>query len=71
MFEYLLKLGLKEKKLIAKNLNNGMNNEFIFVKKDLQEIKIVEASRKFDIEKSYCYLAYKLLWIMKLYIEGR
>lgn len=48
-----------------------MNNEFIFVKKDLQEIKIVEASRKFDIEKSYCYLAYKLLWIMKLYIEGR
>ena len=35
MFENLLKLGLKEKKLIAKNLNNGMNNEFIFVKKDL------------------------------------
>ena len=28
-----------------------MNNEFNFVKKDLQEIKIVEASRKFDIEK--------------------
>lgn len=32
---------------------------------------IVDSNQKYKIEKSQCYIGYKLLWIMKMYLEGR
>lgn len=34
-------------------------------------INMVDKQKKYDIEKSKCYIGYKLLWIIKLYLEGR
>ena len=31
----------------------------------------MEPSLKYEFEKSYCYIGYKLLWIIKLFLEGR
>lgn len=42
-----------------------------FTKADVLLLTIVDSQKKYDIEKSYCYIGYKLLWIMKMYLEGR
>ncbi len=31
----------------------------------------MDQSMKYEFEKSYCYIGYKLLWVMKLFLEGR
>jgi hypothetical protein len=32
---------------------------------------IVDSKKKYEIEKSKSYIGYKLLWIMRMYLEGR
>jgi len=34
-------------------------------------LNIVDSQKKYEIEKSKCYIGYKLLWIIKMYLEGR
>ena len=40
-------------------------------KRDIVELNNVNRNKKYEVEKSRCYIGYKLLWIMKLYLEGR
>jgi hypothetical protein len=42
-----------------------------FTKQDILMLGIVDSNQKYKIEKSQCYIGYKLLWIMKMYLEGR
>jgi len=34
-------------------------------------LNIVDSKQKYEIEKSRCYIGYKLLWILKMYLDGR
>jgi len=47
----------------AKNIDYG--------KEDIAIISKVESSTKYEIEKSCTYIGYKLLWIIKLFIDGK
>ena len=40
-------------------------------KEDIFLVQKFESSRKYEIEKSRPYIGYKLLWILKLFIEGK
>lgn len=40
-------------------------------KEDIFLLSQVDSQKKYEIEKSHSYIAYKLLWIMKMYLEGR
>lgn len=31
----------------------------------------MESSRKYEIEKSRCYIGYKLFWIIKIFLDGK
>ncbi len=42
-----------------------------FTREDISFIQKVESSKKYDIEKSRCYIGYKLFWIMKIFIDGK
>jgi hypothetical protein len=64
MFKLMKKVGLREKKEEAKGI-------FPYVKKDIQMLFIVDSKKKYEIEKSKSYIGYKLLWIIKMYLEGR
>ena len=39
--------------------------------RDLYALRLLEASKKFQVEKSHIYVGYKLLLLMKLFLEGR
>ena len=47
------------------------NNQMPFQKRDIQIINLVDSKKKYDIEKSKCYIGYKLLWIIDMYLQGR
>jgi len=34
-------------------------------------LNIMEKKQKYEVEKSKSYVGYKLLWIIKLFLEGR
>jgi len=34
-------------------------------------LNIVDSAKKNEIEKSKVYIGYKLLWIIKMFLEGR
>tara|TARA_B110000285_G_C15090668_1_gene598892 strand:+ start:859 stop:1296 length:438 start_codon:yes stop_codon:yes gene_type:complete len=61
MFNLMKKVGLKEQ--------NKKSQAYSY--KDIQDLLIVDSKIKYQIEKSKCYIGYKLLWIMKMYLEGR
>jgi hypothetical protein len=66
MFKIMKQVSSKEKKNIIQNTGNNL-----FTKRDIQMLFEVDSHRKYDIEKSSCYIGYKLLWIVKLFLEGR
>ena len=39
-------------------------------KEDLFDL-LTNSSKKYEIEKSHCYIGYKLLWIIKMFLEGK
>jgi hypothetical protein len=47
----------------AKNIDLG--------KDDIAMISKVDSTKKFEIEKSRAYIGYKLLWIIRLFIDGK
>ena len=62
MFNLMKKVGDKEQK---------RKNYSPYTKKDIQDLLIADSKIKYEIEKSKCYIGYKLLWIIKMYLEGR
>ena len=42
-----------------------------FTKKDILVMQIMGQEEKYEVEKSKHYIGYKLLWFMKLNLEGR
>ena len=38
---------------------------------DIYSLRMLEQSKKFQVEKSNLYVGYKLLLLMKLFLEGR
>ena len=65
MYRIMKKLRKSEKKTHEKT------GATPFTKADVLLLTIVDSQKKYEIEKSYCYIGYKLLWIMKMYLEGR
>ena len=64
MFKLMKKVGLREKKEQDKGI-------LPYLRKDIQMLFIVDSKKKYEIEKSKSYIGYKLLWIMRMYLEGR
>jgi hypothetical protein len=65
MYKILKNLRKNEKKSFEKGTANP------FMKSDILILNIVDSQKKYEIEKSYCYIGYKLLWIIKMYLDGR
>ena len=42
-----------------------------YSKDDIFMLSIVDSQKKYDIEKSKAYIGYKLLWIIKMFLEGK
>lgn len=40
-------------------------------KEDLYQLLKVNIDHKYELEKSHCYIGYKLLWIISLFLEGK
>ena len=40
-------------------------------KEDLQKLLRTEAAKKYEMEKSYVYIGYKFLWIIKMFLDGK
>ena len=40
-------------------------------KDDIRQLRNIDKERKYEIEKSHLYIGYKLLWILKMFLEGR
>jgi hypothetical protein len=40
-------------------------------KEDIQSVLKVDSSRKYEIEKSRAYIGYKLMWIIKIFLDGK
>lgn len=40
-------------------------------KDDILMVSKVDSVRKYEIEKSRTYIGYKLLWIIKIFLQGR
>jgi hypothetical protein len=51
--------------------NKALNGTIPLVKKDISMLKIMNSKEKYSTEKSSCYIGYKLLWIIKMNLEGR
>jgi hypothetical protein len=64
MFKLMKKIGGKEKKEESKGI-------MPYTRKDIQMLFNVDSKIKYEIEKSKYYVGYKLLWIMRMYLEGR
>ena len=41
------------------------------LKQDIGLLSIVDPKQKYSIEKSSCYICYKILWIMDMYLRGK
>ena len=59
------------KKKIKQTQEETLKNQILFEKQDIFRLKEMDQSLKYEFEKSYCYIGYKLLWVMKLFLEGR
>lgn len=57
------------KKSEKKNKEKGIG--YNFSKSDLFILNIMDSQKKYEIERSHLYIGYKLLWIIKMYLEGR
>jgi len=40
-------------------------------KDDLQKLLRTESTKKYEMEKSYAYIGYKFLWIIKMFLDGK
>lgn len=40
-------------------------------KEDVKSMQNVDRERRYQIEKSYIYTGYKLLWIIKMFLDGK
>lgn len=40
-------------------------------KEDIKNILTVSSSRKYELEKSRAYIGYKLIWIMRIFLDGK
>ena len=65
MYKLFKKVGLKEQKLYAQS------GAIPFNKNDLYMLNQIDMRKRYEIERSKCYIGYKLLWIIKLYLERR
>mmetsp|Transcript_17232 Transcript_17232/g.12304 ORF Transcript_17232/g.12304 Transcript_17232/m.12304 type:complete len:152 (-) Transcript_17232:738-1193(-) len=52
-------------KLVRAAKNSDYNKD------DLYSLGVVDQTKKYEIEKSRVYIGYKLLWIMKMFLEGK
>ena len=64
----LFKKGLAE--AVNPSLRSNMDADKVELR-DLYALRMLEASKKFQVEKSHIYVGYKLLLLMKLFLEGR
>jgi len=71
MFDLMQKMGKKEQKSVSGQQPKANIDLMGFQKSDIYMLKIMESKRKYDCERSHCYLGYKLLWIMQTFLEGR
>jgi len=65
MFNLMKKIGRDE------NQRQSDNNDIPFTKRDVLMLNIVDSRQKYEVEKSRCYIGYKLIWIIKMFLEGR
>ena len=51
----------------------GSNNDKVrkVTKQDIYQLRNADKSRKYEIEQSYSYIGYKLLWILSLFLKGK
>ena len=64
----LFKKGLAE--AANPSLRKHMDTDKVELR-DLYALRMLEESKKFLVEKSHLYVGYKLLLLMKLFLEGR
>jgi len=62
MFRLMGKIREKEKK-------DG--KKVAYSVQDILDLFNIDAKRKYEIEKSSCYIGYKLLWIIRQFLAGR
>ena len=65
---------LEEKKnlerLAERNMDHAQSARKI-TKDDIRLLRSTDKERKYEIEKSHLYIGYKLLWIIKMFLDGR
>ena len=51
----------------------GSNNDKVrkVTQQDIFLLRNADKSRKYEIEQSYFYIGYKLLWILSLFLKGK
>lgn len=69
MISTLYKIMKQLRKTEKKSKDKGAGN--LFQKSDIFILNIVDSQKKYEIERSHRYVGYKLLWIIKMYLEGR
>lgn len=42
-----------------------------YTREDIYTLSTVDSQKKYEIEKSKAYIGYKLLWIIKIFLEGK
>ena len=50
-------------------MNTAKNKEYL--REDIFILSIVDSLKKYEIEKSQAYIGYKLLWIIKMFLDGK
>jgi hypothetical protein len=65
LYNLMTKIGEREKHQLQ------IKHVVPFSKKDILILNIMDSKQKYEVEKSKSYIGYKLLWIIKLYLEGR
>ena len=65
LYKLMKKIDEKEQKL------QKQNNVHPFQERHIHTLSKTDAKQKREIEKSKCYIGYKILWIMDLYLQGR
>ena len=65
---------LEEKKNLERLAERNMGQQQSarkITKDDIRLLRSIDKERKYEIEKSHLYIGYKLLWIIKMFLDGR
>jgi len=54
---------------LVKLVRSAKNQDYS--KDDVYLLTVVDSQKKYEIEKSKAYIGYKLLWIIKMFLEGK